>query len=120
MIDKIIKFAAMKEAAWEQMEREEFGYERKTTFYSDLTIADIFGADAVQDTYDRVVKEWLGEIEYITEFCICVNHKSWEHTEDDVELCKLYSKLYYDLKSKIYEHYEGNQEALDYFFDITD
>lgn len=120
MINKIITFAAMKEAAWEQMELEAYGYERKTTFYSDLTIADIFGVDAVQDTYDRVVKEWIDNIEYITEFCMCVNHKSWEYFEDDKELSKLYSDLYYDLKYKIYEHYDGNQEAIDYFFNITD
>lgn len=120
MINKIITFAAMKEAAWEQMEREAHGYERKTTFYSDLTIADIFGVDAVQDTYDRVVKEWMDDIEYITEFCMCVNHKSWEHAEDDVELSKLYSNLYYDLKSKVYEHYEGNKEATTYFFNKID
>jgi hypothetical protein len=120
MINKIIRFAAMKQAAWKQMEREEYGYERKTTFYSDLTIADIFGADAVQDTYDRVVKEWMDNIEYITEFCMCVNHKSWEHVEDDVELCKLYSNLYYDLKSKVYEHYEGNKKATQYFFQTID
>lgn len=120
MINKIITFAAMKETAWERMEREEFGYERKTTFYSDLTIADVFGVDAVQDTYDRVIKEWMDNIEYITEFCLCVNHKSWEHFEDDKELSKLYSDLYYDLKYKIYEHYDGNQEAIDYFFNITD
>lgn len=120
MINKIITFAAMKEAAWEQMEREVHGYERKTTFYSDLTIADIFGVDAVQDTYDRVVKEWMDDIEYITEFCMCVNHKSWEHYENDKDLSKLYSDLYYDLKYKIYEHYDGNIEAIDYFFNTTD
>lgn len=120
MINKIITFAAMKEAAWEQMEREVHGYKRKTTFYSDLTIADIFGVDAVQDTYDRVVKEWIDNIEYITEFCMCVNHKSWEHAEDDVELSQLYSNLYYDLRSKVYEHYEGNPKATKYFFNKID
>lgn len=119
-IHQIIEFAARKEAAWEQMEKEMFGYERKTTFYSDLTIADIFGVDAVKDTYDRVVKEWMDNIEYITELCLCVNHKSWEHFEDDKDLSKLYSDLYYDLKYKIYEHYDGNQEAIDYFFNTTD
>lgn len=120
MINKILTFAAMKEEAWEQMEREVYGYERKTTFYSDLTIADIFGMDAVQDTYDRVVKEWMDNIEYITEFCMCVNHKAWEHYENDKELSKLYSDLYYDLKYKIYEHYEDNQEATEYFFNKID
>lgn len=119
-IHQIIEFAARKEAAWEQMEREHFGYERKTTFYSDLTIADIFGVDAVKDTYDRVVKEWMDNIEYITEFCMCVNHKAWEHYENDKELSKLYSDLYYDLKYKIYEHYEDNQEATEYFFNKID
>ena len=34
------------------------GYESKTTFWEDFTIADYFGKDAIQDTYNRAFKEW--------------------------------------------------------------
>lgn len=33
------------------------GYEPKTTFFSDFTIADAFGAKAVQDTFNRAFAE---------------------------------------------------------------
>lgn len=32
---------------------EMIGYEPKTTFWSDFSIADMFGADGVKDTYNR-------------------------------------------------------------------
>lgn len=104
------------------MEREQFGYERKTTFYADLTIADFFGEKAIKDTYNRVCKSWIHNIEYITEFALCLNHKSWEHSakKGHNNLVQLYADLWYEIKDKIYDHYKNNREALDYFFNITD
>lgn len=55
----IFEYAARAERAWEMQMQELSGYERKTTFYSDLSIADCFGIDAVKDTYRRVLKEWI-------------------------------------------------------------
>ena len=37
---------------------EQLGYEPKTTFWEDFSIADRFGLDAVKDTYIRAFKEW--------------------------------------------------------------
>lgn len=34
------------------------GYEFKTTFWIDFTIADQFGLEAVKDTYERAFNEW--------------------------------------------------------------
>lgn len=117
----VFKYAAACEAAWEKMTKEMSGYERKTTFYSDLSIAECFGVNAIQDTYRRVVKEWMNNIEYITEFAICLNHKSWEHhAKHNDNLVKLYSELWYEISDKIQEHYKDNEEALDYFFNVTD
>lgn len=116
---KLLKHASQMEAAWENMMLDMSGYERKTTFYSDLTIADAFGVKAIKDTYKRVCKEWMSNIEYITEFAICINHKSWEHQENE-EYCKLYSDLWYEIEDKICEHYKDNEEAISYFYRVTD
>ena len=117
----ILEYAARAERAWEMQMQDLSGYKRKTTFYSDLSIAECYGVDAIKDTYNRVVKEWMGNIEYITEFAICLNHKSWEHhARHNDNLVKLYAELWYEIKDKIYEHYDGNQDALDYFFEVTD
>lgn len=116
---RILERAAQIEAAWEKMMMEMSGYERKTTFYAGLTIADAFGEKAIKDTYRRVCKSWMDSIEYITEFAICLNHKSWEHKKRE-DYCKLYSDLWYEIKDKICEHYKDDEEAISYFYCVTD
>ena len=37
---------------------EMIGYEPKTTFWSDFSIADMFGVEGVKDTYNRAKDEW--------------------------------------------------------------
>ena len=34
------------------------GYEVKTTFWEDFSIAERFGLSAIQDTFNRAFKEW--------------------------------------------------------------
>ena len=36
----------------------ENGYEVKTTFWEDFSIAERFGLSAIQDTFNRAFKEW--------------------------------------------------------------
>ena len=36
----------------------ENGYQPKTTFWMDFSIADKFGIAAIKDTYNRAFKEW--------------------------------------------------------------
>ena len=37
---------------------KENGNEVKTTFWEDFSIAERFGLSAIQDTFNRAVKEW--------------------------------------------------------------
>ena len=57
---------------------EMIGYEPKTTFWSDFSIADMFGTEGVQDTYNRAKESWQDNIEFMTEFAMVLNHKSWQ------------------------------------------
>ena len=111
----------------------ENGYECFTTFYSDLTLAECAeGKKGVEDTIKNVIRNWLGDYKYFTEFIMAINMKSWEmayrqkknmpapHKENPEELGKFYAEQYYALKDKFYEHYKGNEEACDYFFNTTD
>lgn len=34
------------------------GYEPKTTFWTDFSIADMFGAEGIKDTYNRAKEDW--------------------------------------------------------------
>lgn len=96
-------------------------YRRRTTFYADLSIAEYYGEANVKDTYNRVMEEWLDNIEYITEFVLCLNWKCWEHHDrDNHGLAVLYHDLYYKAVDEVMEHYKNDQKALLYYYEITD
>ena len=96
-------------------------YRRRTTFYADLSIAEYYGEANVKDTYTRVMKEWLDNIEYVTEFVLCLNWKCWEHHDrDNHGLAVLYHDLYYKAVDEVMEHYKNDQKALLYYYEITD
>ena len=54
----------------------ENGYETKTTFWDDFTIADSFGVDAINDTFNRSFDGWKNNVEYITELAMVMSWKS--------------------------------------------
>lgn len=117
----IFVYAAACEAMFENYLSEQTGYKRITTFYSDLSIAEVYGADSIKDTYKRVMESWIDDIKFITEFCMALNIKSWQMAEEGKhDTGKLYSDLYYKCRESIFEHYKNDQESLNYFFETTD
>ena len=99
---------------------EMIGYEPKTTFWTDFSIADMFGVEGVKDTYNRAKDEWQDNIEYMAEFAMALNHKSWQHNEKNQVLCGLYSGLWIEIDNFIYEHFKDNEEAISYYQRVTD
>lgn len=97
----------------------ETGYKMMTTFWSDFTIADRFGAAAIEDTYKRAFNEWKDNYQYLTELVMVLNWKIWQHYEANNESI---SRIYNDLweKTDIYaqEHLKG--EELSCFYRVTD
>lgn len=117
----VFEYAATCERKFEMALSDCGNYKRKTTFYSDLSIAEWYGAKDVIDTYRRVMKEWLDNIEYITEFVLCLNWKCWEHHgKNNMTMSQMYSELYYKSVDKALEHYKGDRKALDYYYEVTD
>jgi hypothetical protein len=47
-----------------------------TTFWSDFSIADPFGKDAVRDTFNRAFEEWKSDFRYLTDLVIVLNTRS--------------------------------------------
>lgn len=93
------------------------GYKPLTSFYRDFSSADLFGVDAIKDTYNRCKQEWKHNYKYLTELVMVMSWKSFEH-KNNPELCRLYSELYYDL-----DEYACNtlkDEELSYYFRTTD
>lgn len=89
------------------------------TFRSDFTIADHFGANAIQDTFNRAFKEWHTDYKMLTELVITLNHKIWEHYHNhNEEYTKLYNTLWEQADAYAVDNLKDNE--LDYFLTQTD
>ena len=100
----------------------EIGYEPKTTFWQDFTIAEHFDEDAIEDTAKRVFEEWKYDIESLTEFIMVLNHKSWYWNNINQNYCELYVELYYKYNELAINYIEKHmpKEDLDYYFRTLD
>lgn len=94
------------------------GYETKTTFWEDFSIADMFGSDAVRDTYNRAFKGWKNNHVYLTELVMVLNWKIWQHYEDNEPLARVYNELWEHADEYACENLHG--EEAEYFFRMTD
>ena len=94
------------------------GYKPITTFYTDFSIADGFGVDAINDTYKRAFEEWKSDYKYLTELVMVLNWKIAEHYESNMEYAKVYNDLWTKADAYACEHLKGVE--LDYFYSTTD
>ena len=94
------------------------GYETKTTFWMDFSIADAFGADAVTDTYNRAFEGWKDNYIYLTELVMVLNWKVWQHYENNEPLARVYQELWQ--KTDYYACNNLKGEEAEYFFRVTD
>ena len=94
------------------------GYEMKTTFWQDFSIADAFGISAVKDTYNRAFNGWKEDYIYLTELVMVLNWKIWQHYEKNEQLARVYNDLWEQADEYACEHLKG--EEAEYFFRVTD
>lgn len=94
------------------------GYETQTTFWEDFSIADVFGANAVKDTYNRAFKGWKDNYIYLTELVMVLNWKVWQHYENNEPLARVYQELWQEADYYACNNLEG--EEAEYFFRVTD
>lgn len=94
------------------------GYESKTTFWNDFTIADAYGPKAVKETFDRAFNEWKHDVVYLTELVLVLNHKIWRWYEKDDGLAELYNHLWMKADAYACENLKG--EDASYYFRVTD
>jgi hypothetical protein len=113
----IFEYASKCEANFEYF-LNSVGKERKTTFYADLSIAEWCGTNAVDDTYNRVMKSWGDDLEFMCEWVIALNQKIWQHHESNPELGKLYDSLWRKVDEYCCEHFKG--EELRQYYEYTD
>ena len=89
------------------------------TFFMDFSIADVFGANAVKDTFNRAFKEWKDDYKMLTALVITLNHKIWQHYEaENNELALVYDELW--KKADQYAFDTLKDDELEYFIEVTD
>ena len=94
------------------------GYEMKTTFWEDFTIADAFGVSAIEDTYNRAFNGWKHDYVYITELSLVLNWKMFQWYEKDDSKYKIYYDLYTKLDAWCMDNLRNSE--LIYYIDTTD
>ena len=90
----------------------------ETTFWDDFTIADAFGLNAIQDTFDRAFNEWKSDYKYLTDLVMVLNHKIWFWHKKDDSIAKLYNTLL--MKADGYAVNNLTGDELNYFLEVTD
>ena len=96
----------------------QIGYEPKTTFWEDFSIADRFGVSAIQDTFNRAFEEWKSDHIYLTELVLVLNWKIWQWYEKDEAIAQLYNKLWEQADAYACDNLQGDE--LQYFYTTTD
>lgn len=97
---------------------EETGYKPITSFYIDFSVADKFGLQAIQDTYNRAFEGWKSDYKYITELAMVLNWKCWRWYEVKDDYSKLYTELFHKLDEWIFNNLR--EEELEYYIRTTD
>lgn len=96
-----------------------YGYETKTTFWDDFTIADGFGVSAIRDTFNRAFNEWKTNTVYLTELVLILNWKLWQHhNAGNEEYAKVYNELWETADGYAVDNLTGDDLA--YFYNTTD
>ena len=103
-------------------------YNIVSTFASDFAIADAFGADAVEDTYERSMASFSEDVFMLTEMSLVLNWAIWRYfdicqnnkqaCDCERELSIIYDKLWKKLDSYIMDHFTG--EELQFYLKTTD
>lgn len=96
-----------------------YGYETKTTFWDDFSIADMFGVAAIKDTYKNAFESWKDNVEYLTELVMVLNWKIWQHHEQsNRDFAIVYDELWRTADGWAYDNLKGDD--LSYFLKTTD
>ena len=91
----------------------------ENTFFMDFSMADVFGANAVKDTYKRAFNEWKDDYKMLTALVVTLNHKIWQHYEaGNNKLALVYDELWKEADQ--YACDTLKDEALKYFLEVTD
>lgn len=92
-----------------------------TTFCRDFMMAEVYGASAIRNTFNRAFAGWKCHYKYLTELAMTLNHRLfyWHETagEND-ERTKLYRMLWQQADDWGYNNLKGDE--LSFFLRVLD
>lgn len=103
-----------------QLKAAPMGIQTEYTFYQDFQIADHFGTKGVQDTYNRVSKEWVDNAQAWGEVTCALNWRLWDLAETNEEVARLYEKLWMDSQKLGWARGNKDKEYASTYFNVTD
>ena len=86
-------------------------------FMQDFRIAEIFGKDAIRDTFERAKEEWKNNADYFGSLVMTLNHLIWYHYDNgSSELAELYDELWREADELVFELFKDEelQKILDF------
>lgn len=101
----------------------EIGYKPCTTYWEDFTTADQFmykEKNPIQDTYKRALEYAKTDYKVFTELVLVLNHKIWQWYKTDNNIGLIYNDLWKKAVDLFYKTFEGNEEAISYYYRTTD
>lgn len=108
----------MQQFAFQKGMESDTGYECQTTFFDDLTIAEMcWWEKAIINTYKRVMRNWKDDLHFITEFIMMLNWKA-RATENNPTWSRCYSKLWEEAHDRALSNLKW--EDLNYYLRTTD
>lgn len=94
-------------------------YNVVSTFAGDFAIADVYGLDAIRDTFNRSFNNYKEDIYMMTEMCLVLNWAIWRYFElNQLGISKLYNELWQKCDAWCMEHFTGDE--LQFFLSVTD
>lgn len=80
-------------------------------FMQDFRTADLFGANAIEDTFRRAWDEWKENADYFSSMTLTLNHLCWYHHDTGNDgYCRLYEKLYRKAAGWCYDHFTAKDD----------
>ena len=130
----VFQYSAIAEQNWKYNLEDMGAFHPQYTFYSDFSVADWYGEKPIRDTYKNVIKSWGDNYKALTEIVMVLNHKSWSFdgkvdshwlgsrcTEEVRQrYIEVYAELYNKADAEFRKRYKDNDDAMRYYFEVTD
>ena len=87
------------------------GYECKTAYYQELSIAENFGIQTVKACIRRQLRESMNDYKLLTELVMMVNWRYFRWMDSNPQLAEFYARVYEDLDEYAVDHKTITLEA---------